>query len=156
MMVGGECVAVQYAKLFQSSSGPGGSAVIGWQTRILSHLTDPDSIVSLSSNLFTPIAGTYIVRAYAPHFGIGFSHLRLYDETQERAALKGIPDYSRFLAATYTAGRVFLCGLITADGETEFSLQHYCEYALGTYGLGLDAGSGEDNQYGTVELTRIS
>lgn len=155
LLVGQECQAVQYAKLFHLSDGPGGSSIVGWQTRVLTHEQDPDSIVSLSSNAFTPIAGKYIVRATAPVFGISLHQLRLWDVTSARAALKGVAGYA-FPTAGYRQGSLaFLCGHAEIDGETEFRLEHYCTQALATYGLGLDVDSGEQNQYATVELTRI-
>jgi hypothetical protein len=91
----------------------------------------------------------------APAFGINTHQLRLWNITSARSGLKGISCYA-FPTAGYRQGSTaFLCGYGEFDGETEFRLEHYCTNALATYGLGLDVNSGEQNQYATVELTRI-
>lgn len=155
LLVGQEFQAVQYAKLFEVSDVNGGSAVVGWQTRVLTNEQDLDNLVSLSGNVFTPIAGTYIVRAMAPVFGVGLHQLRLWNINSARSALKGIACYASYIAGYRQGGVASLCGYSEFDGETDFRLEHYCQYALATYGLGIDVGSGEQNQYATVELTRI-
>lgn len=156
MMVGGECQNLKYAKLFELSSGDGGSSIVGWQTRALTHHTDHDDIVTLSSNLFTPIAGKYIVQAAAPAYAVGRHRIRIWDETQSRAALMGISLWAGGGSSPNHANLAYVCGIIETEGEIEYSLDHYTQLAQATYGLGTDTQGTADNQYGTVELFKLS
>lgn len=155
MMVGGACSSMQYARLFHKSSGAGGSSVVGWQTRVLTHKEDLDNIVSLSSNLFTPISGKYIIRASAPSFASGINQLRLWDATQAQTVSPGIPGLGRIGVGERTGNLAYVCSLLVTAGALQYSLQHYCESAFASLGLGLDANSGVDNLYAIVELIRM-
>jgi len=68
----------------QKASGTnGGASVSGsWQTRDLNtEISDPDGIVSISSNQFTLGAGNYFIRWSAPGWRTSAHQTRLYDVT---------------------------------------------------------------------------
>ena len=68
----------------QKSAGTeGGTFTSGaWQTRDLNtEISDPDGIISISSNQFTLAAGTYLVNASAPAHKVNGHQIRLYNTT---------------------------------------------------------------------------
>ena len=70
--VGGKLVS--YALLWeeQTSTTDGGTFTSGdYRTRTLNQETDPDGIVTLSSNQFTLGAGTYLIKWSAPAYQTG-------------------------------------------------------------------------------------
>jgi hypothetical protein len=155
MLVGQECQKMGYVRLFQEHEGSGGASVAGWQVRVLNYKQDPDDLVSLSSNQFTPVEGVYVVRASAPVVCAQMSQLRLRDVTQTRTALVGTPVWTRPVTSSGTHEMVWLAGRISTDGTLAFELQHYCQYAYSPDGLGVDANSGEDNVFAVVELFKL-
>ena len=68
----------------QKSSGTGGGSFASgaWRTRDLNtEISDPDSIVSITSNQFTLGAGTYLINWSAPAFAVNLNKSALYDVT---------------------------------------------------------------------------
>lgn len=67
----------------QKANGTDGGTATGGgrQKRVLNTKADPDSIVTLSANNFTPIAGTYLIIARAPAQDVGRHRIYLYNET---------------------------------------------------------------------------
>jgi len=115
----------------------GGTFTSGdWRTRDLNHeITDPDGIVSISSNQFTLGAGTYFIMWYAPAFRCGRHQSRLYDITGS-----AVIQYGRSCNSD-TGGD----GDITdSDGYSRFTIssnnvyeiQHQCSTTEATIGLG--------------------
>ena len=65
------------------TNGNGGTFSSGaWRTRTLNHeISDPDGIVSLSSNQFTLQAGTYVLRYYCPAYIVDDHQCVIYNST---------------------------------------------------------------------------
>jgi len=76
----------------KSVSTHGGTFTAGaWQTRDLNtEISDADNIVSISSNQFTLIPGTYLIQFGAPAYGVSYHRARLYDITNSAVIAQGI------------------------------------------------------------------
>jgi len=134
----------------------GGSFSSGaYRTRDLNTESDPDSIVALASNRFTPIAGTYIVEWSCPAFYVDRHHTRLYNYTTTSAVKPGTCEYSPVASSGWT-NRSMGFAILTANGTDAFEIQHHC---ASTYviGFGVSANvSGTDSVYTIVQLIKIS
>lgn len=135
----------------------GGTFTSGaWRTRNLNTEADADSIVSLSSNRFTPIAGTYLVEWSVPAYNVVFHTSRLYNYTQSSLPTGGTGDtgFTRYDAViTHSLGRCVL----TANGTDAFEIQHYSYTTIATTGFGVQSGvSGIDSVFTQVKLIKIA
>ena len=128
----------------------GGSSVAAtWTKRTLNtEASDGDSIVTLSSDQFTPIAGTYLVQVESSFYGSGDTQLRLRNVTKNTTDLLGLSNKSVYaMSATMT-------GILVADGVDAFEVQYHTGAAQGSYGLGYASSSGETEVYTRVTLIK--
>jgi hypothetical protein len=136
----------------QKSAGTyGGTSTAGsWQTRdINTEVSDADGIVTISSNRFTPVAGTYRIVARSKARNIGQNMLRLYNYTQSSVVKTGDSEY--FLSASGTA---WLSAVFTADGTDEYEIQHKCSSTQAVYGFGYTSNQATET-FTTVQLLKI-
>ena len=113
-----------------------------WRVRDLNdEITDPDGIVSISSNEFTLAAGSYLIRWSAPGFQVMAHQTRLYDETGTAAIEYGSAEVAY---ATTTANRSFGSARVTPSGSNDYTIEHYCASTVGSSGFG------ERNNFGNV------
>lgn len=142
----------------QKANGTDGGTATGGgrQKRVLNTKADPDSIVTLSANNFTPIAGTYLIIARAPAQDVGRHRIYLYNET----AAADVADCAG--SNGYTAGGGWaqtdsaIVGFFTANGTDAFSIQHYLENNISAIGLGNSVDDGNPEIYTTVRLIKIA
>jgi hypothetical protein len=136
----------------------GGSATAGvWTNRVLNtEVSDADSIVTLSSNLFTPVAGTYLVRARAAFYDTDATRLRIYNDTAGSTAVLGLKD--RMSTVNSATGLMAVVeGVFTANGTDAFSLDYRCTTGTATYGLGFfGTNDGDVEVFAQVVLTKIA
>lgn len=123
----------------------GSAAATTWNNRDLNtEHYDPDAIVSISSNQFTPISGDYLIYAVAPGNGaIGNNRLRLWNVTGGASVIVGG-------ISTSTAGvqiPTILIGKFTANGSNVYRIDHWTNAAVATSGLG-----GPSTDTGEVEV----
>ena len=136
----------------QKTSGTeGGTSVASaWYTRDLNtEISDPDSIVSISSNQFTLGAGTYYIVWEVPFFGTAATRTRLANITDSTYS------YSKSnYAAGANNGSQWVNGTarITLASSKVFEIQYICVTARATTGLGNATTSGVPEQYTTVEI----
>ena len=135
----------------QKSSGTtGGNNSTGYQTRTLNtEVSDPDSIASLSSNAVTPIAGTYIVIAWAQGYMQNGHRLAIKDGTSN--ILFGVSNWHNAWTFSQVAQ---LTGVLVADGIKSYTLEHYMSLAQ-IDGFGYAATSGDSEVYSQLVLIRI-
>lgn len=141
----------------KANNTDGGTATGGGrQRRDLNTELDPDSIVTISSNKFTPVAGTYLIKAHAPAQDVGRHRAYLYNETAA-ADVTGCAGTN-----AYTAGGGFaqtdsvIFGSFTANGTDEFSIQHYLQNNISSIGLGNKVADGNPEIYTVVDLLKIA
>lgn len=142
----------------QKSTGTagGGASAATWNARDLNtEVSDPDSIVSISSNQFTPIAGTYDIHVECACAAVNGSRLRIYNVTG--AAVVGVPDLNGFASATSTQGlTISLDQLFTANGTDAYRIDHYTVAAKATSGLGGAVNDGAAEVYTRVVLRKLA
>jgi hypothetical protein len=126
-----------------------------WRTRDLAEISDPDNIVSVSSNRFTPIAGNYLIEWRAPAIRVNEHVSRLYNYTTSTSVKAGSAEYafSMDYSSTWSVGE----HILTANGTDAYQIDHYCLSTYATTGFGDAHGiSGADSIYTQVKLTKLS
>jgi hypothetical protein len=135
----------------KATTTAGGSSSAGWQTRTINtEVFDADGIASLSSNAITPIAGTYLLIASAPAFASNRHRIALHDGSSYIAY--GNANYA---VASTVQTSALLNHVFTANGSTAYTIQHYCQSAQATNGLGVNTSDGSTEIYTDVLLIRI-
>ena len=134
----------------QKSSGTAGGegSTSTWNIRDLNtEITDPDGIVSISSNKFTLGAGNYLIKWTVPGHRINRNQSRLYDVTNTAVIKYGQSMRSYQSDVTTTNSKGF--ARVTPSGSTEYRIEHNYESHEG----GEDFGQG--NSFGSVEIYTI-
>lgn len=147
-------IQAAYIREEQTSGTNGGTFTSGaWQTRVLNILTDPSSIVTLSSNQFTIGSGTYMIDASAPADFVNSHQARLQNITDSTTALTGT---SSICGATAVEELTFsrVAGIFTISGTKTFELQHQCALTTPLVGFGHAAGFGTE-VYTQINLIKI-
>lgn len=133
----------------------GSSSATTWNNRNLNTETyDPDNIVSIASNQFTPIAGDYILEAFASGYKVGLTRIRLYNVTGAASVEEGIgqnansPDNVNVLAP-------LICKF-TANGTDAYRIDHYTATAQATNGLGFAISDGSPECYLEIILRKLA
>mgnify|MGYP003493843398 CR=1 FL=1 len=125
------------------------------RTRDLNTESDPDSIVSLTSNAFTPIAGTYLIEWVAPVYIVNRHFSRLYNKTAATSVALGTAEFasSTDSATTPSTG----AAIVTCNGTDEYEIRHRCATTGATYGFGISHDvSGADSIYTVVKLIKLA
>ena len=137
----------------KSATTDGGTFTSGdWRTRDLNtELSDPDGIVTISSNQFTLAAGTYFIRWAAPAFDVERHQTRLQDITNATTREYGLSCYSAAGGSAQTHS--FGSTRVTPTASTTYEIQHHSSYTQGTNGFGVHGGAGVE-QYTLVEIFR--
>lgn len=139
----------------KATTTDGGSASAAtWNLRDLNTLDpNPSTIVSLSSNKFVPVSGTYEIEVYACASQVDAHRVRLYNVTTGTAVITGI----NMDVGTGGIGQIAsLCRRFTANGTDEYRIEHYTETARATDGLGQAVGDGSNEIYCTVILRKLT
>lgn len=138
-----------------SGTNGGSSAATTWNARDLNtEVSDSESIVSISSNQFTPIAGTYKIDVEAVvHNLVGAHRLRLYNVTD--ASVVSYGKNSRNNGTTQTSDGS-LKTIFTANGTDAYRIDHYTASNIATNGLGSAMSLGVNEIYMEIVLELIS
>ena len=133
----------------QKSQGTdGGASTAGtWHTRDLNtELSDPDGIVSISSNQFTLQAGNYFIEARAPSYQPSRHRLKLYQTSGTPADVafgtNEFMSYGSGTAANAVQTTAFLSCRITISTATTYEIRHYIQAAKAGNGLGVAVSQG--------------
>jgi len=121
-----------------------------WRTRDLNtELTDPDGIVSISSNQFTLQAGSYLIEADAPAHNINRHQIKLYQTSGTPADIAfGTGEFGSLSYAGTT--RSFLKTRVTISSATTYEIRHRCQSVAST-----SSGFGVAMSFGNVELYTV-
>lgn len=139
-----------------SGTNGGTSNNTTWNTRDLNtEQYDPDGIVTISSNKFTPIAGTYILRVYSPILGNATTNTtarnRLFNVTAATTVIEGDN-----VTCGLTGGVVVVLEYVfTANGSDEYRIDTYTNNGRATNGLGAALTLGTAETYTRVVLEKI-
>lgn len=134
----------------------GGSASAAtWNARDLNtEDSDADNIVTIASDEFTPISGTYKIFAYAPAFDVDEHRLRLYNVTGVASVKEGSDSFAP--GANNGANHALLTWVFTANGTDAYRIDHYTALAKATNGLGVDTADGSSEIYLRIVLEKLS
>ena len=151
--VGGKFASYAIIVDQKSATADGGTFTSGdWRTRDLNtELSDPDGIVTISSNQFTLAAGTYFIRWAAPAFGVERHQTRLQDITNATVREYGLSCYSA--SDLYAATHSFGSTRVIPGASTTYEIQHHSSFTKSTNGFGVHGGAGIE-QYTLVEIFR--
>ena len=145
-----------YARLadVKGNTTQGGSFTSGaWRTRdITTEETDPDGIVSISSNQFTLQAGTYHIYASCCAVGVDNHNCRIYNITDSSTLLTGLANKNQ---EENVSDYAHVRGQFTISGTKVFELQHRCQTTVTTHGFGAYA-SWNGNVYSVIEIHKRS
>ena len=134
----------------EKSSGTAGGegSTSTWNVRDLNtEITDPDGIVSISSNKFTLGAGNYLIKWTTPGHRINRNQSRLYDVTNTAVIGYGQSMRSYQSDVTTTNSKGF--ARVTPSGSTEYRIEHNYESHEGAEDFG------QGNSFGSVEIYTI-
>lgn len=130
----------------------GGCAAGAWQQRDINvELYDPDSIVGIAANQFTPVEGDYRIAVKAPQNQAGSGRLRLWNVTGAALVEEGqnaaCPVGN---AANQTHATLDL--LFSADGSDAYRIDHWTNLANAGDGFGRNVNNGSDEVYTSIVL----
>lgn len=132
----------------------GGSSATTWNQRgNLTEVVDADSIVTLSTNTFTPVAGTYMIWVDAVANEVGDNRIRLYNVGAGAAVQEGLNCEA---VASGSSSVASLFYIFTATGTQAYRIEHYTELAKATDGLGAAVGDGSNEVYCQIMLAKLS
>jgi hypothetical protein len=141
----------------KSSGTFGGTFTSGaWRTRdINTEISDPDGIVSLSSNEFTLGAGSYLVEWSAPAYLVDGHQSRLYDVTGTAAVQLGSSGFSSVYysaaANNFSIGSV----LVSPAASNTYRVEHWSTATFANAGFGYYANISSEI-YTIVKIIKIA
>ena len=139
--VGGKFVSYAVLHDEKSNGTDGGTFTAGsWVTRDLNtEVTDPDNIVTLSSNQFTLQAGTYLIYWSSPAYVVD-RHRTLLNNNTDALTWEGSGEYCGTTSGVQT--RTQGVARVTITSAKVFQIQHRCEVTRANNGLGVNSGLG--------------
>ena len=137
--VGGKFVS--YAVLWDEKTAdtPGGTFTQdAYRTRDLNQESDPDGIVTLSSNQFTLGAGTYLIKWSAPAYNVARNGTIIRNITDSTVSGTGTAEYNDTASSVHvrSTGSV----RVNIASSKTFEIQHRCQTTHATFGFGVDTG----------------
>jgi hypothetical protein len=134
----------------------GGASATTWNARDLNtEVSDPDNIVTIASNQFTPIAGDYDLDAWAASWKVDRQRLRLYNVTQSAVVdTEGLDSASG--AGDSVSVPAHLYARFTANGTDAYRIDHYTSGAQASNGLGFPVSDGSNEVYMTIVLRKFA
>lgn len=139
-----------------SGTNGGASSAATWNNRdVNTENYDPDNIVSISSNQFTPISGDYEIDVYAASGASasgGAQKLRLYNVTGATTVKDGLNISN---PSGNPRSPAHLTCKFTANGTDAYRIDHYTVVAQTTNGLGAAMSLGTE-VYMVIKLTKVA
>ena len=141
---------VVFEHLVNSGTGGGTTSGAAWYTRTLNTISsDLHSLMSIDSNKFTPLAGTYLLIVFAGAFDSAVNmanRMRLYNVTQTSEVFAGMCGSD----TRYPSG-IPLLWIFTANGTDEYRVDHYAPVAeVDGLGIALSLGIDETHMQGMI------
>lgn len=158
LVSGGTSATLKYAILQdqKAQNTAGGTFTSGaWQTRVLNtEVSDTSSIVTIASNQFTPISGTYLIRVWAPCRAVDRHQARLQNATAATTTAYGTGGYSPNSGTGDSPSPSIIETVFTANGTDAYEIQHRCATTVATNGFGVEANLGTE-VYTSVVLQKL-
>lgn len=133
----------------------GGSAISGRNTRQLTTVTANRNTLAtaISAGEFTLPAGTYRITASAQAHRVGGHRVILRNRTTSADMAEGGSEYADASLATMT--RATLDRVVTLAAQNTLALEHFCQTARATDGLGLGS-TGLTSRFAELRIWRLS
>ena len=153
--IGSKCF-VSYAVICErvaANTNSGDFNTGSWMTKPLNtELTDTDNIVSISSDQFTLIAGTYYIEWTTPGYRVRGHMSRLVDKTNSDTVVgTGTSEYSRDDSYGLTWSKGYC--RVTIGASTVYQLQGRCEDSQAGNGMGQNSDmDSTDETYSVVKI----
>lgn len=139
----------------EKSSGTSGGDfnAAAWRDRVLNtEISDPDSIVSITSNQFTLAAGTYVIEWSCPAFAVNLHQTRLYDVTGATVVATGMSCYADTANAVMNVS--LGSAVHTISGNNSYKIQHRCGNSRADNGFG-NSNSLDTEIYTIVKISKL-
>jgi len=140
----------------QKSTGTaGGTSTTSFSTRVLNtEVFDPDNIVTVASNQFTLIAGTYIIEWQCPHYRSNSATTVLYDVTGSANVATGTSGYdtSSSVHGTNALSTGIARVVISAANTYDIRMKVSSEKTSNGFGV---AANGNPETYSVVKISKI-
>ena len=137
-----------------SGTAGGGFTAGSWVIRTLNNEIYDDIGISISANVFTLPAGTFVIRWAAPANQVNSHMTRLYDVTGTVVVEYGTSANDD--SGAYSSNNTSIgFAKITKASANEYRIEHRCETTKATNGLGYEA-SFSVEKYTTVEIEQHS
>ena len=128
----------------------GGISSGSWVKRpINNEVSDPDGIVSISSDQFTLQAGTYRIQAECIGYDVENQQARIYNATDSSTTLIGL---NTKVSSDNDSIGATVVGRFTISGAKTFELQHRVYSTTNTHGRGSYNNYDIDSCYADVEI----
>lgn len=154
--VGGGISAAVLLETKNPDVNGGGMTVYTWNTRELNEILGDTGIVSLSSNQFTPVPGTYLAFGYCNAYQIIRHQSRLYNVTQSQNVFTGSSEYAG--SGQLVGNKTMLVGVFVANGTDVYEMQHISTDSPGILARGTSVGGAltvEKEVYASLALVKI-
>lgn len=133
----------------------GGSSSTSYVTRDLNaEVFDPDNIVTVASNQFTLIAGTYIIEWQCPHYRSNSATTVLYDVTGSANVETGTSGYSNS-GEPRTVGLSTGIARVIISSNNTYDIRMKVSAARSSNGFGIAANQNPET-YTVVKITKIA
>jgi len=139
----------------KSYNSTGGTPSVGWNDRQLNtEISDPDSIVSIASNQFTLIPGTYLINWIVPAYKSNRTFSKLYDVTGAQDLQISKISYAEETYGVFSEAHGKYIHTISANNT--YKIQQYFQSSNPTYGLGVETDvSGYNSIYSMVYIYKL-
>lgn len=122
-----------------------------WRVRdINTEKFDPDSIVSISGNEITLVAGTYYIEVSAPSYGTTRHMAKIYSISSPSEDWFGENAFAH--GSHYATTHSFVRARIVCSSARTIGIAHRCETSRGTTGFGIACGFGNVETYTIVKI----
>ena len=134
----------------------GGDLTAGsFVTRPLNTEVDPDSIVTLSSNQFTLVAGTYTLDWTCDGYSVDHHVSQVYDITNSATLILGSASYAK--STENVANVTYGHHLFTITSTTTYELQHQSSTTKASNGMGNTTNmSGINSTHAFLKITKLA
>ena len=138
----------------QSNGVSGGTNVGATWTKSMLNTTLLNNITgcSIASSVITLTAGSYLVRASQPFYGVNNVKLRLRNTTAGTTSIFGETDFT----SADSGANANLIGYLVLTGSTNFELQYYANTVSASVGLGVATSSGEGELYASIQIQQVA
>ena len=134
--------------------GGGDFAHGAFRTRPLNTEVDPDSIVTLSSNQFTLVAGTYAIDWTCDAYKVDHHVTQIYDVTNTATLILGSAGYTS--SGDHVGTTSYGHHIFTITSTTTYELQHQSTTTKNTNGMGnMSNISGVNSTHAFLKITKV-